>query len=285
MLTRRVFLIAGGAALAAAKNARPDEAQRALADLQVRLGGRLGVFAKDTGTRRTIGHRQDDRFAMTSTFKVALAAAVLSRVDRGEHRLGDVLRFGRDDLVPYAPVIEANLGNCTLTIEQLCAAIVQVSDNVAANLLLPLVDGPQGLTRFIRTQGDRVTRLDRREVELNTNIEGDLRDTTTPAAMTGLLERLLLGKALSPASRARLTGWMETSTTGKARLRAGLPTAWRAGDKTGTGNRAVNDVAIAWPPRRPPILIAVYVDRADRNVEGTSAAIAEVGRIVAKAFA
>ncbi len=284
MLTRRFFVIAGSALLAGGKGAG-QSADRKLAALQARLGGRLGVFAMDTATRRTIGHRQNERFAMASTFKVALAAAVLARADRGEHSLGDSLQFERGDLVPYAPVVEANLAQGALIIEQLCAAIVQVSDNVAANLLLPLVGGPEGLTRFIRAQGDRVTRLDRNEIELNTNIAGDLRDTTTPAAMVGLLEKLLLGKTLSPDSRKRLIGWMETSTTGKARLRAGLPPKWRTGDKTGTGNRAVNDVAITWPPGRVPILMAVYVDRSALSADATNAAIADAGTIVASTFA
>ena len=146
-------------------------------------------------------------------------------------------------------MIEANLERGRLPVERLCAAIVTVSDNSAANLLLARIGGPAGFTRFFRRCGDTVTRLDRMEPELNSNLPGDPRDTTTPGAMVGLMRGLLLGDVLAAPSRARLIGWMEGATTGLERLRAGLPSGWRVGDKTGNGaNGAANDVAIAWPP-------------------------------------
>ena len=120
----------------------------------------------------------------------------------------------------------ANLSRGRLSVEQLCAAIVEVSDNSAANLLLRRLGGPAGLTAFIRRSGDRVTRLDRYEEELNTNLPGDARDTTTPAAMLGLMQALLLGDVLTAPSRARLIGWMEGATTG---LGACAPGFRRAG--------------------------------------------------------
>jgi len=162
---------------------------------------------------------------------------------------------------------------------------VQVSDNTAANLLLDVVGGPSGVTQFVRSIGDTVTRLDRREPEMNENLAGDPRDTTTPAAMATTARTLLLGKTLSPSSRDLLTRWMITSMRGVDRLRAGLPASWRVGTKAGTGpNGALNDVAIAWPPHHAPILVASYFTGGNIDNDARSAGQAEVARAIAAAW-
>jgi beta-lactamase class A len=172
-----------------------------------------------------------------------------------------------------------------MSVADLCAASVEVSDNAAANLLLRLIGGPADLTAWLRRTGDGTTRLDRDEPSLNTNLAGDPRDTTTPDAFVATLRTLLLGDALTDASRARLVAWMVACESGRARLRAGLPSDWRFGDKTGTGEGgAVNDVAIAWPPGRPPILIAVLMSGSTRPTEDLAKAHAKVARTVAAAF-
>jgi beta-lactamase class A len=293
MIDRRTFLAAAGAALAAGCYAQtPGNGSAALAPpdfepLRQRLGegGRLGVAALDVASGRRLGHDEDSRYAMCSTFKLPLAAAILAEVERGRMSLDEEIPFTRADLLPNSPVSEAHAARGRLPVARLCAAIVQVSDNAGANVLLRRIGGPAGLTRFCRTAGDEVTRLDRYELELNSNLPGDPRDTTSPAAMLGFMRAVLLGDRFSPASRARLTGWMEGTTTGLARLRAGLPVGWRAGDKTGTGNHANNDIAIAWPPRRGPILIASYTSGPVDDDGVRNGIHAEVARIVAAAFA
>jgi beta-lactamase class A len=188
-------------------------------------------------------------------------------------------------LLEYAPVARANLARGWLSIEELCAASVQVSDNTAANLLIDVVGGPNGVTKFARSIGDSITRLDRREPELNENVAGDPRDTTTPAAMATTARTLLLGKTLNQQSRNRLIGWMTTSTRGLDRLRAGLPESWRVGSKAGTGpNGALNDVAITWPPHHAPILVASYMTDGTIDSDARSAGHAEVARVIAAAW-
>lgn len=261
------------------------EAQTALMALEARLGGRIGVLAIDTGNGARIAHRADERFAMCSTFKMPLAAAVLSRADRGELVLGQAVSYGSADLLDHAPVTRAHLAEGKLSIEMLIQAIIEVSDNTAANLLLNLVGGPMALTNYLRKLGDQVTRLDRNEPGLNTNLPGDERDTTTPNAMIGTMQRILVGDALSAGARDKLIGWMKNSRTGLERLRAGLPSEWIVADKTGTGvNGAVNDIAIVWPPQRAPILIAVYMSGSMRSVAELNAAHAEIGSIIVATF-
>jgi beta-lactamase class A len=261
--------------------------REALAVQQARLGpgGRLGVAAWAGGEAR-IELDANSRYAMCSTFKLPLAAAMLAGAELERWALTEEIAFGEDDLLDYAPVTRANVGEGRMTIEALCAAILEVSDNTAANLLLAKLGGPAALTEFIRRCADRVTRLDRNEPGLNANTPGDPRDTTTPAAMLGLANTLLFGEVLSPAARRRLMVWMARSTTGRERLRAGFPSGWQAGDKTGTGaNGAANDVAFALRPGRPPLLVACYMSGGDADAETRTRVHAEVGRIVARAFA
>lgn len=288
--TRRRALLTGFATLAstspplrAALPAIQATSPHALAEIESKVGGRLGVFALNMGTGKALAHREDERFAMCSTFKWVLAAAILARVDRGELSLEGRVPYGSTDLLDYAPVARAQVADRYMTVEALARASVVVSDNTAANLLLGLIDGPPGLTQFIRSMGDPVTRLDRTEPTLNSNDPGDTRDTTSPRAMVSLMRTILCGNALSSASRERLLVWLRASETGKQRLRAGLPGDWTVGDKTGGGLRgALNDVAIAVPPGGHPILIASYLSEGHSGLSEQEAAHADVGKVVSR---
>jgi beta-lactamase class A len=232
--------------------------QEQLTSIEKGIGGRLGVSALDTGSGRRLGWRETELFAMCSTFKFLLAGCILRQVDIGTMGLGRLISYGSKDLFGHAPITRAHIAQGTMSIGNLCAAAVEESDNTAANLLLGQVGGPAGLTEFIRSLGNQVTRLDRSEPELNTAVPGDPRDTTSPAAMVDSMQKLLVGDALSASGRTQLASWMELSTTGKNRLRAGMPAGWRAGDKTGTGDLgAVGDIGIFWPPGKAPILVAL----------------------------
>ncbi|MGA0603074.1 class A beta-lactamase [Caulobacter sp. KR2-114] len=260
-----------------------DPVRARLAELEHRIGGRLGLSVLDTGSGRRIGWRSGERFAMCSTFKLMLAAAVLKRVDAGAERLDRQIAYGPRDLQPYAPTAKAHVAEGRLSVEALCEAAVTLSDNTAANLLLHSLGGPAGYTRYLRRLGDPTTRLDRTEPTLNTAIAGDVRDTTTPDAMLGDMRTVLLGEALSPASRQRLVGWMRACQTAGARIRAGLPAGWSAGDKTGTGdNGSTNTLSILWPPGgRPPILAALYCQGSTQPRPAIEAVHADVGRLIA----
>jgi beta-lactamase class A len=260
-----------------------------LAALEAKHGGRLGVAALDTATGKRLAHRANERFLMCSTFKLLLVALVLRKVDRGEETLSGWVGYTPRLFPPgsfYAPVTRAHLRDGGMSLEALCAAAIEWSDNGAANLLLTRAGGPAAVTAFARSLGDPVTRLDREEPTLNLYTPGDIRDTTTPLAMLADARALLLGNVLSQASRAKLTGWMLNCQTGKARLRAGLSRGWTTGDKTGSGFAdETNDIAIAWRPGRAPILIAAYYTGSRLYPESREAVLAEVGRIVAEAFA
>jgi beta-lactamase class A len=250
------------------------------AELEKRTGGRIGVAAIDPSQNKRVEYRAEERFLMCSTFKVLAVAAVLKRVDEKKEKLDRFVRYEEAQLLEYAPVTRAHVKEGGMTLEALCAAAIQQSDNTAANLLLETIGGPKGFTEFARRVGDQFTRLDRMEPELNIATPGDERDTTTPAAMCVSLQRLLASDVLSKQSRTRLEGWMEGNQTGAKLIRASVPKDWRVGDKTGrSGRGATNDIAILRPPTAGPIFITIYTDAPGETSEGCEKLVAEAARI------
>ncbi|HKQ38103.1 MAG TPA: class A beta-lactamase, partial [Verrucomicrobiae bacterium] len=206
-----------------------------IARIEGRIGGNIGVAALDTKSGKRISYRAKERFPMCSTFKFLAAAAVLKRVDNKQEQLDRFVRYGPDVILEYAPVTKEHLKEGGMTIGDLCAAAIEMSDNTAGNLLLDSIGGPEGLTRFARSLGDAITRLDRKEPELNSAIAGDERDTTTPDSMLVDMKNLLIGDALSQVSRIHLERWLQNNKTGAAMIRAAVPAGWTVGDKTGRG--------------------------------------------------
>ncbi|MBS0428706.1 MAG: class A beta-lactamase [Proteobacteria bacterium] len=285
-LTRRHLLMAASLApLATACAATPGGASRdpaaALARLEEGLNGRLGVFAIDTASGATLGHRASERFPICSTFKAVLAGAVLARGVREPGLLDERVRYTKADLIAHSPVTGRELAR-GMTVAELCAATVQYSDNAAANLLLRRIGGPEALTAQARAWGDSTFRLDRWETELNSAIANDPRDTSTPEAMARLLRTLAVDDGLPTAQRARLQDWLRGNTTGGARIRAGMPAAWTVGDKTGTGaHGAASDIAVVWRPQAAPLVLAVYTRLDAQDAKPRDDVIAAAARIVA----
>lgn len=284
-LTRREALALGVVSLAgrlqAAAPERFSPLPATLAQIEKTNGGRLGVAVLDTATGERSGYRERERFPMCSTFKFLLAAAVLQRVDRHNEAADRAIAIPPGPLLSHSPVSQAHAGG-TMTVEALCEAVLTDGDNTAANALLDTIGGPPGITRFCRSIGDSETRLDRTELALNESLAGDPRDTTTPAAMIGDLHTLLLGSVLSQASRTQLTLSMERCRTGLDRLRAKLPAGWRAADRTGSnGEHTSNDIAVVWPPGKPPIIVAAYITQCPGPESKRVAMLAEVGSLVA----
>ena len=251
-------------------------------EIEVSVAGRLGVAVLDTGTGELVGHRLDERFAMCSTFKFIAVAMVLARVDGGQERLDRRIEVTQSALLDWSPVTSKRVGGAGMTVDELCAAAITVSDNAAANLLLAASGGPAAVTAFARRIGDDVTRLDRTEPTLNEGTPGDPRDTSTPRAMAQTLRRVLLGDALSDVNRDRLLKWMTAVETGVNRLPAGLPPGWRIAHKTGTGRLGTtNDIGVVWPPQGAPRVVVGYLTECKAPGDAREAALASVARSVA----
>jgi beta-lactamase class A len=296
MINRRSVLLGGLAGLGAAlvgcsgpvsppsapsaaapgpSSAAGETATRRLAGLEARFGGRLGVFALDTGSGATVGHRADERFLLCSTSKAFGVSAVLNLSLREPGLLERRITYTSAQVVSYSPVTGLHVG-AGMTVAELCAAALTVSDNTAHNLLLGVLGGPAALTGFVRGLGDPLTRFDRWEPRLNVTSTGDERDTGTPSWLVRDLRSVTLGTVLPPGERDRLVGWLTANTTGAQQIRAGVPAGWRVADKTGSGAQGEsNDLAVVWPPGRAPLVIAVYTaptDPANQTGKATIAA-------------
>ncbi|MEU5433648.1 class A beta-lactamase [Streptomyces sp. NPDC020719] len=298
--SRRTVLATGaGAALAAVSLAAParaaspatgaaDRVTRQLRALEREHGARLGAYAHDTATGRTVVYRADERFPMCSVFKTLGAAAVLRDLDRDGEFLARRIHYTAQDVKDsgYSPITREpeNLSG-GMTVAELCEYAITYSDNTAANLLLRELGGPTAVTRFCRSTGDRITRLDRWEPELNSAEPWRETDTTTPRAIARTYARLVLGDALVHHDRRLLTEWLLANTTSGERLRAGLPADWRVADKTGGGDYGVNNnVGIAWPPRRPPVVLAVLTTKPAQDAVADNPLVARTARVLAEAM-
>lgn len=237
-------------------------------------GGRLGVALVDSRGALLLGFNRDERFPLCSTFKAPLAAAVLMGTESGKFGLDGQVAFTDADILDHAPAVKQNRKRGRMSMAELAQAAVTLSDNSAANLLLPFIGGPEGLTAFARAHGDAVTRLDRTEPALNENAQGDERDTTSPAAIATLMARLLFHD-LQPDSAKQFRGWLNASTTGDRRIKAGLPKGWTSGSKTGSCGTAYNDVALVTSPSGEEYILAIYLDRPTVDDKRAEAAIAE----------
>ena len=285
-IDRRRFLLGLAALAAGGAEARGRDFAAGIEALERDSGGRLGVCVLDAHTGLSVDWRGDERFGMCSTFKLALAALVLKAIDDGEFTADLRIPIRETDMVSHAPVTEKHVGAEGLTVVELAEAAQKTSDNTAANLLLRRFGGPAGFTARLRRLGDEYTRLDRYETEMNLVAPGEVRDTTTPAAMAVTVARLLDRSFLSDASRRQLESWLVETKTGRSRLRAGMPNDWRVGDKTGTGiaslmpNRT-NDVATVWVDDRL-FVVAAYAE-ADEHYEKMrpkdNAVLAAVGEL------
>jgi beta-lactamase class A len=261
-----------------------DKLKTAVMAAEKASGGRLGVSVLDSATGAQFSYRSGERFPLCSTFKLLLVTAVLCRVDRGEETLARRLAVVKTNILGNSSFSETRVAS-SASLAELAEAAITVSDNTAANLLLPSVGGPAGLTRFLRSLGDDVTRLDHGEPALGQSKPGDPRDTTSPDAMVATMRRILLADVLKPASRLLLETWLRTAKNGTTRLPAGFPADWQIGHKTGTGAYGTaNDVAILWPPGRPPLIVASYLTESTVPEPQRDATHAAIAKAIAASF-
>jgi beta-lactamase class A len=274
----------------AAKAFTPADLSTELRGLETSYQGRIGAFAIDTGTGRTVGYRTHERVPSNSTFKAILCGAVLHKARTTDPGLlNRTLHWTKEEVVDGSGITgkEENIKN-GMTVAQLCEATITTSDNTAANVLLKqVVGGPRGMTRYYRSLGDPAGRLDAYEPELNHWNPGERHDTVTPAFMARDLQKLTVGTALAPQDRQQLATWMKATSTGDERIRAGVPKGWTVGDKTGTADgwyAAADDIAIAWPPSGAPVIIAVYTHRDAKDAKFDNKVIAQTTTALMRAL-
>lgn len=267
--------------------AEPASLAQRLGRLEQQANGRIGLALLDSGSGRSFHYRGEERFPLCSTFKVLAVAAILHE---RQPELQKRLYWRSEEELEWMPVTAGHRAE-GMTVEALCVAALQHSDNLAANLLLKELGGPAGLTAFLHQQGDNVTRLDRNEPTLNSALPGDERDTSTPLQMMRNLRDLTLGNhsrsglSLGSAQRQQLNQWLQGNTTGKKAIAAAMPAGWIVGDKTGSGGYGTtNDVAVIWRPDAPPLVLTVYFTQHDKAAKNRQEVLAQAAEIALKAF-
>ncbi len=261
--------------------------QKKFAELESSAQGQLGISAINTANNEVLQYRANERFPFCSTGKVMIAAAILAKSEKNPTLLQKVIYYTQKDIEQsgYAPITQKQLST-GITIAQLCEAMMDYSDNAAANLLIKQLGGVKGVNAYARSIGDKTFRLDRLEPDLNSAIPGDKRDTTTPSAMVKSLRALLFGDSLAESQRMLLETWLKNNTTGNDRIRAGVPKGWSVGDKTGTGEYGTtHDIGIIWPPHCAPIIVAIYFRQHTQNAPARVEVIAKATRLLMAEFA
>ncbi len=250
--------------------------------LEKKFDAKLGVYAIDTGTNKTISYRPNERFAYASTYKVLAAAAVLKK--NAIEKLNEVIHYSKDDLVTYSPITEKHV-DTGMSLKEIAEAAIRYSDNTAGNILLQQLGGPKGFEKSLKQIGDHVTKANRFETDLNSAIPGDIRDTSAAKALATDLKAFTVDNNLTPDKRTILTDWMRGNATGDELIRAGAPIGWEVGDKSGAGSYGTrNDIAIVWPPHRAPIVVAILSNRFTEDANYDNALIAEAAKVVLNNF-
>jgi len=280
------------------------------------LVGRIGVAAQDINSGLTISVNGDEPFVMASTYKVAIAVAILRQVDEGKLKLTDLVDCAAEKMVPGPnPMVTYFFHpGLKLSIANLIEPMITDSDNSATDFLLEVAGGPQVVTEMLRSLGITDFRVDRYVSEILRDFYGleeraylpytlkayredptlltrqgdrnlkfeqeDPRDHTTPKAMLQLLLAIDNGTALSEKGREFLLSVMSRTTTGFHRLKGLLPKGTPVADKTGTIGGVANDVGFITLPDGRRIAIAVYTKSSTTSEADREKAIAEITRSV-----
>ncbi len=249
-------------------------------ELEVSIG--VSVYKPEHGV--VWSYHGDQRFPMMSTFKTLACAKMLVDADKGTLNQNDLAMIKPEDLIAYSPVLDKLTGK-SISLNDACQATLQTSDNTAANLILEKIGGPSALTLFMRTMGDNVTRLDRNEPELNEGAKNDLRDTTTPNAMSQSLSALMTGTVLSDSSRVQLENWMENNKVADELLRSVLPKGYHIADRTGAGGFGSRGIiAFVWSENTESLIIVIYLTQTEASIEQRNQAIVKIGKNIFDTF-
>jgi beta-lactamase class A len=312
-LTVPVLFLSWASLIARAESASPTvEAEiRRIANA---AAGEVGVAAwRLDGHGPRILLNADEAFPMASTFKVAVAGALLAKIDAGTLTLETVLPVDKSRYVESEVIADAFIhSGVSLSIHNLLEVMLTRSDNTATDVLTSAAGGPGAVTAWVRSQGitglrvDRDTagilrdffglptgtfsealaiarktdpKLDERGNHPNAAFDKDPRDTSTPNAMAELLSKIFTSHALSSDSTKEIIAIMERCHTGDARLRGRLPAATTVADKTGTLGGSVNDVGvITLPNGKGQVVCAVFIKKSELPFAEREKVIADIAR-------
>ncbi|EJE8153453.1 CARB family carbenicillin-hydrolyzing class A beta-lactamase [Vibrio alginolyticus] len=279
---KKLFLLAG--LMVCSTLSYASQLNEDISLLEQQTSSRVGVSVWDTQADERWDYRGDERFPLMSTFKTLACAKMLSDMDSGKLSKNATAKVDERSIVVWSPVMDKLAGQNT-RIEHACEAAMLMSDNTAANLVLNEIGGPKAVTMFLRTIGDKATRLDRIEPRLNEATPGDSRDTTTPNAILNTLRTLVEGETLSYESRVQLKIWMQDNKVSDSLMRSVLPTGWSIADRSGAGghgSRGIN--AIIWKENHRPVYISIYVTETELSLQARDQLVAQISQLILQKY-
>ncbi|MDW2114434.1 CARB family carbenicillin-hydrolyzing class A beta-lactamase [Vibrio sp. 1731] len=279
---KKLFLLAG--LMVCSTLSYASQLNEDISLLEQQTSSRIGVSVWDTQADERWDYRGDERFPLMSTFKTLACAKMLSDMDSGKLSKNATAKVDERSIVVWSPVMDKLAGQNT-RIEHACEAAMLMSDNTAANLVLNEIGGPKAVTMFLRTIGDKATRLDRIEPRLNEATPGDSRDTTTPNAILNTLRTLVEGETLSYESRVQIKIWMQDNKVSDSLMRSVLPTGWSIADRSGAGghgSRGIN--AIIWKENHRPVYISIYVTETELSLQARDQLVAQISQLILQKY-
>lgn len=281
-------------------------------------GGTVGVGLIHLESGRELFVNRGEHFPMASTYKVPIAVQFLTKVDRGTASLDSMVTLAPADLHPGSGTISNLLDDpgVSLSNRNLMELMLLISDNSATDLVLRGAGGAKAVTDRVRELGVPGLSVDRPTILLIADAMGvkdlgperdwtrerfreassrvtdderkaavsafyaDRRDTSTPEAMSRLLQKIWRREALSPASTELLLDIMLRCQTGEARIKGLLPPGTPVMHKTGTlGIGVTDDVGIIrLPDGAGHLVITVFVKEATASPALQERTIAQVAR-------
>src|SRR5262245_36517870 len=129
--------------------------EREIARLSKVSGGVVGVTAIHLETGRRVSVNGSDRFPMASTFKVPIAVQLLTRVDKGEVKLDQMIEIKQSDLHPGSGTLADlfNKGGLAMSVRNLMELMLLISDNSATDVILRTAGGGEAVTARMRAIG------------------------------------------------------------------------------------------------------------------------------------
>jgi len=310
-------LIPAAGAQASPAPAAPAKLESAFALLARQTDGTVGAAVQRIGGGPVYTLNAGQTFPMASTFKIAVAGAVLARIDKGDFKLDTMVTVDPAVWVQSAGIAEQmKHPGVALSVHNLLELMLTRSDNTATDVMVTQAGGPAAVTAWLRkvgvTSGQRIDadtarliyralgitpgpgtfreNIDRafaadpskRDMDQkrlpNIPFNNDPRDASTPEAMVQLLAAIQSGKALSASSTKALIEIMERCITGEKRLKGLLPQNTVVAHKTGTLMSIANDVGIVTMPDGSKFAIAVFVKSDTKGVDTQERVIAEIAR-------
>ncbi len=232
--------------------------------------GRVGIMVHFTGTGKSFTYHARERFPFCSTVKLIIAAAVLhkSQDPQSSNFLHEKLVIPTD-IVTHSPVL-TGLSGKKLSVWDLCAAMLQESDNTATNMLLKALGGPRTVQEFARVTGGQEFRFEDYEPIINAAKPTDKRNATTPRAMISLMQEIFFGDVLNDANKEQLKDWLAETRAGNNLIAAALPSGWDVFHKSGAGAHGnIGDIAVIIPNKKSAAYIP-HVHGGSENDDSSS---------------